>query len=256
MPSIAAGSTIADVDLVAFDKDGTLIDFHHLWSRKARLAVEAVARAAAVGAAGTGGALKRDLYRSIGYDPETGAALADGPLSISTMPKLHTICATVLYQHGLDWHDAEDTARRVFSAALGAIPTADLVKPLGQVAPLFRQLTRAGARVAIVTSDDRDATEATMSLLGLDGYVSALVCGNDAFPSKPAPDCLLHLGERFGVLPRRMAMVGDTVGDLTTATDAGAGCRIGVLSGTGRRDDLAPHADALIASIDEIKVLG
>jgi phosphoglycolate phosphatase-like HAD superfamily hydrolase len=27
-----------------------------------------------------------------------------------------------------------------------------------------------------------------------------------------------------------MAMVGDTVGDLATATAAGAGCRIGVLS--------------------------
>ncbi len=251
MPSIVAGSRTADVDLVAFDKDGTLIDFHHLWSRKARLAVQAVARAAGLGAE-----LERDLYRSIGYDPETGSALSDGPLSISTMPKLHTICATVLYQHGLDWHDAEDVARHAFSAALGAIPTADLVKPLGKVEPLFRQLTQAGARVAIVTSDDRDATQATMSLLGLDGYVSALVCGNDAIPSKPAPDALLHLSERLHVPPRRMAMVGDTVGDLATATAAGAGCRIGVLSGTGRHDDLAPHADVLIASIDEIRVLG
>nr|ACF98207.1 putative haloacid dehalogenase-like hydrolase family protein [uncultured bacterium 1114] len=251
MPRIAAGSTTAEVDLVAFDKDGTLIDFHHLWSRKARLAVEAVARAV-----DGGEDLERDLYRSIGYDPKTGTALADGPLSISTMPKLHTICATVLYQHGHDWHDAEAVARHAFSAGLGAIPTADLVKPLGRVVPLFRQLTEAGAHVAIVTSDDRDATEATMALLGLDGYVSALVCGNDALPSKPAPDCLLHLGERFRILPKRMAMVGDTVGDLTTATAAGAGCRIGVLSGTGRHADLAPHADALIASIDEIKVLG
>ena len=251
MPSIAAGSMTADVDLVAFDKDGTLIDFHHLWSRKARLAVEAVAREVAGGAA-----LEHELYRSIGYDQPTGRALSDGPLSISTMPKLHTICATVLYQHGLDWHESEAVARRAFAAALGAIPTADLVKPLGQVAPLFRRLTEAGTLVAVITSDDRDATEATMSLLGLDIYVSALVCGNDPFPSKPAPDCLLHLSEQFRVLPGRMAMVGDTVGDLATATAAGAGCRIGVLSGTGRRDDLAPHADALIASIDEIEVLG
>ena len=251
MPRIAAGSTTTEVDLVAFDKDGTLIDFHHLWRRKTRLAVEAVAREVEGGAA-----LEHDLYRSIGYDPETGLPAADGPLSISTMPKLHTICATVLYQHGLDWHESEAVARQAFAAALGAIPTVDLVKPLGQVGPLFRQLTTAGVRVAIVTSDDRDATEATMSLLGLDGYVSALVCGNDPFPSKPAPDALLHLSERFRVLPKRMAMVGDTVGDLATATAAGAGCRIGVLSGTGRHDDLAPHADALIASIDEIKVLG
>ncbi len=251
MPSIAAGPVTADVDLVAFDKDGTLIDFHHLWMKKTRLAVEAVVREVAGSAT-----LELDLYRSIGYDPKADKALVDGPLSISTMPKLYTICATVLYQHGHDWHESEAVSRRAFAAGLGAIPTVDLVKPLGRIEQLFSRLTEAGARVAIVTSDDRDATEATMSLLGLSGYVSAMVCGNDAIPSKPAPDALHHLGDRFGVSLKRMAMVGDTVGDLACATAAGAGCRIGVLSGTGRPDDLAPHADALIGSIDEITVLG
>jgi len=250
MARIVAGTREADVDLVAFDKDGTLIDFYHLWGRKARLAVEAV-----VADVGAEADLAARLYRSIGYDPASGLAAADGPLAISSMPKLYTICAVVLYQHGLNWHHAEAVARRAFAAALGAIPTADLVKPLGQIQRLFRKLTEAGARVAIVTGDDRDATQATMALMGLDGYVSALVCGNDPIPNKPAPDALLHLGRHFGVAPGRIAMVGDTVGDLSTGTAAGAGCRIGVLSGAGRQDELAPHADALIANVDDIRVL-
>lgn len=251
MARIAAGSCEVDVDLVAFDKDGTLIDFYHLWGRKARLAVEAVAREVE-----GGDDLEQRLYRSIGYDPVSGLAAHDGPLAIASMPKLYTICAAVLYQHGLDWHAAEAVARHAFAGALGAIPTVDLVKPLGAVERLFRDLSAAGARVAVVTSDDRDATEATVRLLGLDGYVSALVCGNDPIPNKPAPDALFHLGERFGVNPQRIAMVGDTLGDLTTGTNAGAACRIGVLSGAGRADELAPHADVLIASIDEIRVIG
>jgi phosphoglycolate phosphatase-like HAD superfamily hydrolase len=42
MARIALGSRIFDIELAAFDKDGTLIDFYHLWGRRARLAIEAV----------------------------------------------------------------------------------------------------------------------------------------------------------------------------------------------------------------------
>ena len=36
MARIGLGTLTRDIELAVFDKDGTLIDFHHLWSRKAR----------------------------------------------------------------------------------------------------------------------------------------------------------------------------------------------------------------------------
>src|ERR1700736_1072022 len=102
MARIGLGVVIRDIELAVFDKDGALIDFHHLWSRKARRGGEAV-RASSGGHRG----LANHLYHSIGFDLQTGRAAANGPLAVTSMAKLYTICATVLYQHGLAWHEAE-----------------------------------------------------------------------------------------------------------------------------------------------------
>jgi phosphoglycolate phosphatase len=249
MARIALGGIVRDIELAVFDKDGTLIDFHHLWGRKARLAVEAVVLAAKGDLA-----LANRLYHAIGFDLQTGQAASSGPLATAAMAKLYTICAVVLYQHGIPWHDAEQLAQAHFAAGLGALPTDDLVKPLGDVAGLFRRLAGAGIRIAIVTSDDRAATIATLPVLGIESYIAGMVCGDDPVANKPAPDALLRLSREFDVPLARIVMVGDTVGDMMMGTAAGT-CRLAVLSGAGGAADLAPHADAVLDSITEIRVL-
>jgi phosphoglycolate phosphatase-like HAD superfamily hydrolase len=249
--TIALGPRRYDIDLVVFDKDGTLIDFYHLWGERARLGVEAV-----VARLGGDLALAEKLYRSIGYDPASGQAAASGPLAIASMPKLYTVCAVVLYQHGLDWHDAETVAHETFAGALGALPTADVVKPIASPRALCEQLRAVGVKIALVTSDDRVPTLATLRLLGIEAHVAEIVCGNDPIPNKPAPDALLHLSAHLAVPLSRMMMVGDTVGDMATGRNAGIACCAAVLSGTGRAAELAGAADAVIPSIAAIEVVG
>jgi phosphoglycolate phosphatase len=250
MARIALGTIVRDIDLAVFDKDGTLIDFHHLWGRKARLAVEAV-----VTAMGGDRGLANRLYHSIGFDLQTGEAAASGPLAVTAMAKLYTICATVLYQHGLPWHEAERVAQEHFASGLGALPTADLVKPVGDVVGLFRALVAAGVKIAIVTSDDRAATVASLPVLGIEPYVAGMICGDDPVANKPAPDALFRLSQELGVALARVMMVGDTLGDMLMAGAAGAGCRLAVLSGAAGAAELTPHADAVLPSIDGIRVL-
>jgi phosphoglycolate phosphatase-like HAD superfamily hydrolase len=250
MARIGLGALIRDIELAVFDKDGTLIDFHHLWSRKARLAVEAV-----VTSSGGDRGLANHLYHSIGFDLQTGQAAANGPLAVTSMAKLYTICATVLYQHGLAWHEAERVTEAHFAGGLGALPTVDLVKPVGDVVGLFRRLADAGVKIAIVTSDDRAATVATLPVLGIETYVAGMVCGDDPVANKPAPDALLRLGRELAVPLGRIMMVGDTLGDMMMAANAGIGCRVAVLSGAGGTAELTPHADAVLDSIGDIRVL-
>jgi phosphoglycolate phosphatase len=84
--------------------------------------------------------------------------------------------------------------------------------------------------------------------------VEASVCGDDALPAKPAAEVLEHLAGRLGVPVDRMMMVGDTVCDLHAGRNAGAGCCVGVTSGTSDRDTLSPLADAVLGTVHELKI--
>ncbi len=250
MAKVKLAGRIFDIKLAAFDKDGTLIDFYHLWGRKARRCVETL-----VDQLKGDNRLRLALYESLGYNPQTDRAAADGPLATATMSKLYTIAATVLYQHGHSWDEAETSVQESFVTGMGAVPTADLVRPLGDVAGLFHRLTHVGVRIALVTTDDRAATTATLPMLGIESCVDLLVCGDDHALTKPAPDAILHLTRKLGVEPLQTLVVGDTVSDMVMATRAGVGCRVGVLSGVADKAALAAHADVVVKSIDDIQVV-
>jgi len=251
MAKLSLNETPFDVDLVAFDKDGTLIDFYHLWGQKAQRCVDALMQQVE-----GSHELGAQLYKSLGYDTQTERAASDGPLATAPISKIKTIATTVLYQHGFSWDDAEKHVRDSFALGMDAIPTADLIQPLGDVAKLCRQLIQAGVQVAIVTTDDRAATEATLPLLGISEHVNAVVCGNDQMLTKPEPDAIWHLKAKLGVEPTRMMVVGDTVADMIMGTRAEVGCRVGVLTGVSDSATLAAHADIIIDSIKDINVIG
>jgi len=237
-----------DTDLVVFDKDGTLIDFELYWGQRTRRCGERL-----IERVGGDDALRTALFSSLGFTT-TGQTADDGPLATATMPKIYTVATVVLYQHGIGWDDAEAHVRAAFALCMGATPTAGLVRTLSDVPDLFRCLNRAGVKIAIVTSDDHTTAVETLALLGVSDLVSVVVGGDDGIPMKPAPDAFLHVCEQLSVSPARAVMVGDTVADLMMAGRAGAGVRLAVLSGVGSRDELAPHADLIAASIDDIQI--
>lgn len=247
MSILEIDSLIHRIDLIVFDKDGTLVDFDRLWTGKLRRAIAAVV-AQLPASPGLGPA----LYQSLGVDPVAGKVIAESPLAVATLARCGMVCATVLYQQGLPWYRAETLAEQVFMPLIAAPPVRDDLAPIGDVAGLFTRLKRAGVKLAICTSDDRLASQAALDLLGLAPLVDAMVCGDDAFASKPAPDGVLHISRQCGVDPARMLMAGDSAGDMLAGRNAGAGLMLGVLSGTGTGPSLAAHADVIVADIHAI----
>jgi len=59
---IRASHALDDVDLVVFDKDGTLIDFHFMWSGWVEDLAEGLERS-------TGAPIRAPLFSMMGYDP-------------------------------------------------------------------------------------------------------------------------------------------------------------------------------------------
>ena len=230
------------IDLVVFDKDGTIIEFGSMWSGWAVALADALRVATERPIAGP-------LYSMLGVDPETGVVTPGGGLAATPMTRLRDRTREVLLDCGLGEADAE----RALEAAWHAPDPVALARPLTDLGALFDRLRAGGCLIAVATTDDRDPTERTLAALDIAGRIDATVCADDGIAVKPAPDMVLHLCATLGVAPARTAVVGDTAADLQMARAAGAGLTVGVLTGVGGRAVLEPLADALIASVEELQ---
>ncbi|HET7471080.1 MAG TPA: HAD hydrolase-like protein [Gemmatimonadales bacterium] len=108
-------------------------------------------------------------------------------------------------------------------------------------------------RLAVTTGFDRDVVETVLAGVPWTELLDARVSGDDVPQGRPAPFMIFRAMEQCGVVDvRRVAVVGDTRLDLEAAWNAGAGWRIGVLTGAHDRATLAaaPHThlcDAITA---------
>ena len=226
------------IDLVIFDKDGTLIDFHAMWSGWVETLADELATSA-------GGPIRAPLFAMMGYDPVARQALVGGGLISTPMARLRELTATVLVRAGLDAAAAEDALRVAWRSPDPVV----LAHPLTDLRALFIGLRAGGRRrIAVATSDDRDPTSRTLAALGVDGLVDAVACADDGHAGKPAGDMVRHLCKLLGVDPGRAAVVGDSPADMAMGRAGGAGLVVGVLSGVGGAPDLV-GADRVIESV-------
>lgn len=232
---------LAGIDLVVFDKDGTLIDFDAMWggwTEQLGARLDGATRRPVSG----------DVFAAIGFDPVGGRVIPGGPLAVATMAELREVVAAVVRR----WCPSVAAARRAVEAAwfepdpvATAVPTADL-------GALFLAIRASGRAIAVATTDDRAPTEATLRGLGIRGDVAAIACGDDGVGVKPDPSMLLALCATIAIPPGRTAIVGDTPADLAMGRAAGAGRVVAVLTGVGGEAELSPLADAVLPSVGEL----
>ena len=229
------------IDLVIFDKDGTLIEFHAMWSGWAVTLADDLEAA-------TGAAIRGPLYEMLGYDATTERAVTGGRLAATPMARIREATEVVLRDAGVP----EDAIGAAIEAAWHAPDPVSLARPVTDLGALFAELHASGRRVAIATTDDRAPTVRTLTAFGLAASVDAVACADDGLPVKPAGDMVVHLCERLGTRPERTAVVGDSVADLAMGRVAGVARCYGVLTGIGTRAELAELADEVIASVADL----
>ena len=230
------------IELLIFDKDGTLIEFQHMWA-------DWVDVLAARLEAATGTALRVGLYELLGVDLATGWIHAHGLMAATPMSRIRE----VVVGHVVEVAGVGPVAAA--EAVDGAWSTPDpvaLARPVTDLPALLARLRTRVRLFAVATSDDRDPTERTLEALGIAGEMAALACADDGFPNKPAPDPVFVVCRRAGVPPERSAVVGDSPADLRMGRAAGVARTIAVLTGVGDRALLEPLADVVLDSIEAL----
>jgi phosphoglycolate phosphatase-like HAD superfamily hydrolase len=228
------------IELVVFDKDGTLIDFQSMWGGWVRTLAEDLTRS-------TGFEVTGLLFDLLGVDRSTGLVHSHGLLAATPMARIREVVVDALASVGL----GQAAAEAAVGAAWRAPDPVELAHPLTDLAELFGALEERGITIAIATSDDREPTERTLAALGIGDRVAGLVCADDGLLVKPAPDGVLHLCAAVRIAPDQTAVVGDSPLDLAMGHAAGVQRVVGVLTGVGDRASLA-SADVVLESVADL----
>ncbi len=228
-------------ELVIFDKDGTLIDFHAMWGGWMFDLADKLDAA-------SGRAVRDHLFHIYGYDSGGTRTRPDGLLGYTPMAVLRSLAGQALQEAGCSIEQVEPALQTAWHLP----DPVRLAHPLADLRVLFETLHGMDAFVAIATGDDRAPTKATLATFGITELVDDMACGDDGIPTKPAPDAVLALCGRLGVQPKRAVMVGDTVADLQMGRAARAGLVLGVTSGVSSEAHLAPYADHILGSIADL----
>ena len=231
---LIVGQFTASIDLVVLDKDGTMFDLDEAWARVAAVWEERLETASGIPG------LAAAIARRIGHDRATGDVAFGSVLAAGTMRELRDTTSEVVADHGGDPAIVDSVA----------VPDSGSLTPKGDLAGWLSRVRQLGARVAVLTSDDRAPTLDHLEEAGVAGIVDDLVAGDDQLPPKPDPAGLLALCDRFGVEPSRAVMIGDSPGDMEAGAAAGTR-RIGIRVPSGH----APAgAEVIVDSLDEIEL--
>lgn len=223
---------------ILFDKDGTILDYWKTWIP--------INREVALMAASGDRALANELLRHGGHDPATDRVTPGSVLAAAGMDGIVAAFAEILGNRAPKNLAAETS--RLFRD--GGAKHAVL---LDGVATALATLKARGFRLGVATNDTHGGLDASLGRHPGLLEMFEFRCGcNSGHGSKPGPGMGLAFCAALGLDPKETAIVGDSSHDLEMGARAGYGLKIAVLSGTGTRDDLAPHADMLLETAADL----
>lgn len=156
--------------------------------------------------------------------------------------------------------DSEEDAQRAneaFEAAYAELIEDEGVEEIPGAAEAIRALKDAGIAVVLTTGFSPDTRDALLETLGWTDLADAALSPADAGRGRPYPDLPLTALLRVeGSSVQQLVVVGDTVSDIESGVNAGAGLVVGVLTGAHDQDELEDAgADAIIRSIADLPAL-
>jgi phosphoglycolate phosphatase-like HAD superfamily hydrolase len=241
------GWVVEGIEVVIFDKDGTIADIHPYWGEIIRRRARAVMAHYQLA-----DSLFPQLCRAMGLSLAENRLLPEGPVGLASREEVMQALRGCLNDLGVQ--SSAEVMAALFTQVHEAFSSGmdRYLQLIPGTQEFFAGLQRAGARLAVVTSDTAVNTRQALDKLGVGGYFSVIV-GRDTTPEPkvsgvPARRALEELGGRC----ERTVCVGDALMDFVMAKQSGCRAGIGVATGQTQASELRKHTPYVALSMNDL----
>ncbi len=241
---------INDIELVIFDKDGTLVDLYNYWANMINFRVISAQKILGFDENRT-----NDIMYAMGVDVAKGRLRSEGPVGIKKREIVMQAMMDSLAEIGFS--DTYDTCFQIFKEVdeLSVNHLKEIVKPISGMHELINSLYDKDCKIAIATTDKTARADLMADYLGMSDKVN-MVVGEDLVANcKPHADMANLILKELSVDKENTVIVGDAITDIEMGINAGLKASIGVCSGLTTKKDLFKKTKYIIEDISRIRVL-
>lgn len=244
------GDLVDDIDLIIFDKDGTLFELYPYWVVVATKRAENICRN--IGDSDLVG----QITALMGVNNQKRRMDYNGAIGRLNRKEIQDMIFFHLEGRGIpvtskaiedafaeaDQYIAEND--EVLKRSL--VPVSGMVDLLSEVTP--------GSKCVMFSHDRTSNLERIARIADIDRYFSAFVGGDLTRYPKPSPLDTIRIIRDLDTSPRNTMFVGDTINDMYSGRDAGCGCLVAVRSDVSDISTMSRVADFIIDDFTGMKV--
>ena len=242
---------IDEIELVIFDKDGTLVDLYNYWANMINFRVVSAQKKLSFDES-----KNNDIMYAMGVDVAKGRLRSEGPVGLKKREIVMQAMIDSLAEIGFS--DTYDTCFQIFKEVdeQSVNHLIDIVKPVNGMHEFINSLYEKNCKIAIATTDKAARADLAADFLGISDSVNMVVGEDMVANCKPHPDMANLILEELSVDKENTVIVGDAITDIEMGLNAGLKASIGVCSGLTSERKLGEKTDYVIEDISMIRVLG
>ncbi len=246
---ILPNSQIDSIEMVVFDKDGTLIDVHHYWCSMIEFRADFFISSVDLLEKEK---LYNELIENMGIDLKTKKMKPEGPVGIKPRGFIIDVALSTMkkYDNTYTKEMVEEIFIKVDEYSKTKLDV--IVKALPDVKRLLEDLKNANVRITIATTDLSQRAVLAMKSLHLDKYFVDIVGADLVENAKPSSDLIEYILNKSKLSRDDIVVVGDSMADLGMAKNAQ--CRfLGVKSGL-YTDEFITRSENLVDDFTQLGV--
>ena len=241
---------IEGIELVIFDKDGTLMDLYHYWSQMVGLRAEFICKELGLDAKHYD-----NLLYEMGVDSKAGKLRPEGPVGLK---KREIVLQTAVdYLASIGYPETYDLCFEAFEEVdrFSSENLRQFIRSIDGANNIVNALSENGCKIAIATTDIAERAKLAMEFLGIANKIDFIAGADMVSNSKPDPEMVHVILNALNIDKSNTVIVGDAITDVKLGINANLTASIGVLTGLSSYEQLKMFTPYVANGISDLKII-